>query len=104
MFCQGTHKDPLSLIQEQPWEFVWHLLSPCGLPYPVFLLFCRALVRGIPEYGCMINLQKTMVNFPVETDGLDGAAPHQLPAHCLFPWCGLLLDTRTLEVFCDYSG
>ncbi|XP_051007030.1 telomerase reverse transcriptase [Acomys russatus] len=66
--------------------------------------FLRALVRGIPEYGCMINLQKTMVNFPVETDALGGAAPHQLPAHCLFPWCGLLLDTRTLEVFCDYSG
>nr|XP_021487080.1 telomerase reverse transcriptase [Meriones unguiculatus] len=66
--------------------------------------FLRALVRGIPEYGCMINLQKTMVNFPVETGDLGGAAPHQLPAHCLFPWCGLLLDTQTLEVLCDYSG
>uniref|UniRef100_A0A8I6AEW6 Telomerase reverse transcriptase n=1 Tax=Rattus norvegicus TaxID=10116 RepID=A0A8I6AEW6_RAT len=62
------------------------------------------LVHGVPEYGCMINLQKTVVNFPVETGALGGAAPHQLPAHCLFPWCGLLLDTRTLEVFCDYSG
>ncbi|XP_055453965.1 telomerase reverse transcriptase isoform X3 [Psammomys obesus] len=66
--------------------------------------FLRALVRGIPEYGCMINLQKTMVNFPVETGDLGGAAPPQLPAHCLFPWCGLLLDTQTLEVLCDYSG
>ncbi|KAL1783552.1 telomerase reverse transcriptase [Sigmodon hispidus] len=66
--------------------------------------FLRTLVCGIPEYGCMINLKKTMVNFPVETGSLDGAAPQQLPAHCLFPWCGLLLDTQTLEVFCDYSG
>ncbi|XP_006990067.2 telomerase reverse transcriptase isoform X1 [Peromyscus maniculatus bairdii] len=66
--------------------------------------FLRALVRGIPEYGCMINLQKTMVNFPVDSGTLDGAAPHQLPAHCLFPWCGILLDTQTLEVFYDYSG
>ncbi|XP_036063361.1 telomerase reverse transcriptase isoform X2 [Onychomys torridus] len=66
--------------------------------------FLSTLVRGIPEYGCMINLQKTMVNFPVDSGALDGAAPHQLPAHCLFPWCGLLLDTQTLEVFCDYSG
>ncbi|CAO2592048.1 Telomerase reverse transcriptase [Lemmus lemmus] len=66
--------------------------------------FLRALVHGIPEYGCMINLQKTMVNFPVETGTLDGAAPRQLPACCLFPWCGLLLDTQTLEVFWDYSS
>ncbi|XP_050001755.1 telomerase reverse transcriptase isoform X1 [Alexandromys fortis] len=66
--------------------------------------FLRALVHGIPEYGCTINLQKTMVNFPMETSTLDGAAPHQLPACCLFPWCGLLLDTQTLEVFCDYTS
>ncbi|XP_038179973.1 telomerase reverse transcriptase isoform X2 [Arvicola amphibius] len=66
--------------------------------------FLRALVHGIPEYGCTINLQKTMVNFPMETGTLDGAAPHQLPAHCLFPWCGLLLDTKTLEVFYDYTS
>ncbi|EDL37055.1 telomerase reverse transcriptase isoform 1 [Mus musculus] len=66
--------------------------------------FLSTLVHGVPEYGCMINLQKTVVNFPVEPGTLGGAAPYQLPAHCLFPWCGLLLDTQTLEVFCDYSG
>ncbi|GAB1298361.1 Telomerase reverse transcriptase [Apodemus speciosus] len=66
--------------------------------------FLSTLVHGIPEYGCRINLQKTVVNFPVETGALGGAAPLQLPPHCLFPWCGLLLDTQTLEVFCDYSG
>uniref|UniRef100_A0A8C9UJN0 Telomerase reverse transcriptase n=1 Tax=Spermophilus dauricus TaxID=99837 RepID=A0A8C9UJN0_SPEDA len=56
------------------------------------------------EYGCKINLQKTVVNFPVESEAPSGAAPLQLPAHCLFPWCGLLLDSQTLEVFCDYSS
>ncbi|XP_042551185.1 telomerase reverse transcriptase [Dipodomys spectabilis] len=66
--------------------------------------FLRVLVRGVPEYGCEINVQKTVVNFPLEGVALDGAAPMQLPAHCLFPWCGLLLDTQTLEVFCDYSS
>ncbi|KAM5264430.1 telomerase reverse transcriptase [Ctenodactylus gundi] len=66
--------------------------------------FLRALIQGIPEYGCVINLQKTLVNFPVEDGALGSQAPPQLPAHCLFPWCGLLLDTRTLEVFCDYSS
>lgn len=63
----------------------------------------RALVQGIPEYGCTLNLQKTVVNFPLEDGELGSPAPLQLPAHCLFPWCGLLLDTRTLEVRCDYA-
>ncbi|XP_069348380.1 telomerase reverse transcriptase isoform X1 [Eulemur rufifrons] len=66
--------------------------------------FLRTLVRGVPEYGCVVNLEKTVVNFPVDDDTLGGSAFVQLPAHCLFPWCGLLLDTRTLEVFCDYSS
>ncbi|XP_057397207.1 telomerase reverse transcriptase isoform X1 [Balaenoptera acutorostrata] len=66
--------------------------------------FLRTLVRGVPEYGCLANLQKTVVNFPVEDGGLGGPAPLQLPAHCLFPWCGLLLDTRTLEVRGDHSS
>ncbi|XP_034854683.1 telomerase reverse transcriptase [Mirounga angustirostris] len=66
--------------------------------------FLRTLVRGVPEYGCTANLQKTAVNFPVEDIAPGSAAPLQLPAHSLFPWCGLLLDTRTLEVSCDYSS
>ncbi|KAM7231415.1 hypothetical protein CapIbe_017860 [Capra ibex] len=66
--------------------------------------FLRTLVRGVPEYGCQVNLRKTVVNFPVEPGALGGVAPLQLPAHCLFPWCGLLLDTRTLEVHGDHSS
>lgn len=66
-------------------------------------LCLRTLVRGVPEYGCVANLRKTVVNFPVEDGASGGEGPLQLPAHCLFPWCGLLLDTRTLEVLCDYS-
>lgn len=65
--------------------------------------FLSTLIQGIPEYGCVINPRKTVVNFPLEGGDLDGAAPLQLPAHCLFPWCGLLLDTQTLEVSSDYS-
>lgn len=57
----------------------------------------------MPEYGCLANLRKTAVNFPVEDGARGGPAPLQLPAHYLFPWCGLLLDTRTLEVHCDYA-
>ncbi|XP_056376264.1 telomerase reverse transcriptase isoform X2 [Hyla sarda] len=65
--------------------------------------FLRTLAEGIPEYGCSISLDKTVVNFPVD-DIPECSTVEQLPAHSLFRWCGLLLDTQTLEVFCDYSS
>ncbi|XP_076972917.1 telomerase reverse transcriptase [Tamandua tetradactyla] len=66
--------------------------------------FLRTLAGGVPGYGCVMNSHKTVVNFPVGDEVPGASAFLQLPAHCLFPWCGLLLDTRTLEVRCDYSG
>ncbi|XP_069814636.1 telomerase reverse transcriptase isoform X2 [Dendropsophus ebraccatus] len=65
--------------------------------------FLRTLAEGIPEYGCSISLDKTVVNFPID-DIPECSAVQKLPAHSLFPWCGLLLDTQTLEVLCDYSS
>ncbi|XP_066441060.1 telomerase reverse transcriptase isoform X3 [Eleutherodactylus coqui] len=65
--------------------------------------FLRVLAAGIPEYGCTVRLDKTVVNFAI--DDIPGlSSVQQLPAHSLFRWCGLLLDTQTLEVFCDYSS
>ncbi|CAJ0924753.1 unnamed protein product, partial [Ranitomeya imitator] len=64
--------------------------------------FLRTLAAGIPEYGCSISLDKTVVNFPID-DIPECSTVEQLPSRSLFRWCGLLLDTHTLEVFCDYS-
>ncbi|XP_015280705.1 PREDICTED: telomerase reverse transcriptase-like, partial [Gekko japonicus] len=49
---------------------------------------------------------KTMTNFPLdEAVDIPGCSEFkQLPAHTVFPWCGLLIDTQTLEVYCDYSS
>ncbi|XP_075442467.1 telomerase reverse transcriptase isoform X3 [Ascaphus truei] len=71
-------------------------------------LFCGiqqngTLAEGIPQYGCSISPHKTVVNFPID-DIPECSKAEQLSAHCLFPWCGLLLDTQTLEVYCDYSS
>ncbi|XP_056597856.1 telomerase reverse transcriptase isoform X2 [Triplophysa dalaica] len=64
--------------------------------------FLTTLLAGVPEYGCKINPQKVAVNFPVcEEWERSGVSVFQ--SHCLFPWCGLLLDTHTLDVFKDYS-
>ncbi|CAN2389591.1 telomerase RNA reverse transcriptase activity [Pristimantis euphronides] len=64
--------------------------------------FLRTLVKGVPEYGCSISLEKTVVNFPID-DIPDNSTIKRLPALSVFSWCGLLLDTQTLEVSCDYS-
>ncbi|OWK62961.1 Telomerase reverse transcriptase [Lonchura striata] len=67
----------------------------------VYICF-RTLTTGIPEYGLLINPNKTVVNFPV--DDIPGCSKFkQLPDCRLIPWCGLLLDIKTLEVYCDYS-
>ncbi|NP_001079102.1 telomerase reverse transcriptase [Xenopus laevis] len=65
--------------------------------------FLRTLAEGIPQYGCSISPQKTVVNFPVD-DIPECSEVEQLPSHCLFRWCGLLLDTQTLDVYYDYSS
>ncbi|XP_078284202.1 telomerase reverse transcriptase [Rhinoraja longicauda] len=66
--------------------------------------FLRILATGIPEYGCFISPNKTVVNFPLDVDLPACSAARSLPEHCLFPWCGLLFDTQTLEIYCDYSS
>ncbi|XP_061850682.1 telomerase reverse transcriptase [Colius striatus] len=65
--------------------------------------FLRTLATGIPEYGFLINPNKTVVNFPV--DDIPGCSKFKQLLDCrLIPWCGLLLDVQTLEVYCDYSS
>ncbi|XP_077789520.1 telomerase reverse transcriptase isoform X1 [Podarcis muralis] len=66
--------------------------------------FLRTLAMGVPEYGFVINPGKTVVNFPVDKDIPGCSAFKQLPARTVIPWCGLLIDTQTLEVYCDYSS
>ncbi|KAF5887628.1 telomerase reverse transcriptase, partial [Clarias magur] len=65
--------------------------------------FLKTLMGGVPVYGCVINPQKVAVNFPVR-DELQCTEMTEFPAHCLFPWCGLLIDTCSLHIYNDYSG
>ncbi|KAM4725137.1 telomerase reverse transcriptase isoform 2-T2 [Anableps anableps] len=66
--------------------------------------FLKILLAGVPQYGLVVNPQKVVVNFQVS--GSVGSCPviRVLPPHCLFPWCGLLLDTHSLDVHKDYSS
>ncbi|XP_070777821.1 telomerase reverse transcriptase [Enoplosus armatus] len=66
--------------------------------------FLKMLLAGIPQYGLVVNPQKVVVNFQVS--GSVDCCPgiRVLPPHCLFPWCGLLLDTHSLDIYKDYSS
>ncbi|XP_054620722.1 telomerase reverse transcriptase isoform X2 [Dunckerocampus dactyliophorus] len=66
--------------------------------------FIKVLLTGVPQYGLVSNRQKVVVNFPLWDDMVSCAGIRTLPAHCLFPWCGLLLDTHSLDVHKDYSS
>ncbi|KAJ7991969.1 hypothetical protein DPEC_G00289360 [Dallia pectoralis] len=66
--------------------------------------FLRTLMGGVPQYGCVVNKQKIAVNFPLREGGDCPVGVHLLPSRCLFPWCGLLVDTHTLDVYRDYSS
>ncbi|XP_052325078.1 telomerase reverse transcriptase isoform X2 [Oncorhynchus keta] len=62
------------------------------------------LMAGVPQYGCVVNPQKVAVNFPLGEGGSCPAGVRLLPLHCLFPWCGLLLNTHTLDVHNNYAS
>ncbi|XP_055749231.1 telomerase reverse transcriptase [Salvelinus fontinalis] len=66
--------------------------------------FLKTLMAGVPQYGCVVNPQKVAVNFPLREGVSCPAGVRLLPLRCLFPWCGLLLNTYTLDVYNDYSG
>ncbi|XP_051871692.1 telomerase reverse transcriptase [Pristis pectinata] len=104
--CYGDMENKLfSGIQED--GLMMRLIDDFLLVTPHLLLakkFLRTLAAGIPEYGCFISPHKTVVNFPVDEDLPGCSTARSLPEHCLFPWCGLLFDTQTLEVYCDYSS
>ncbi|KAJ8346585.1 hypothetical protein SKAU_G00279860 [Synaphobranchus kaupii] len=63
--------------------------------------FLKTLQGGVAEYGCFVNPRKVAVNFPL-ADGCPDVQVH--PFRSLFPWCGVLVDPSTLDVYTDYSS
>ena len=58
--------------------------------------FVRVMSAGIHEYNCLVNVDKSLVNFETEE-----RVP--TPDSVWFPWCGMMIHTETLEVRADYS-
>ncbi|KAL8713551.1 MAG: hypothetical protein Q9220_002413 [cf. Caloplaca sp. 1 TL-2023] len=60
--------------------------------------FLQIMHQGIEEYGVRVNPFKSLVNFSVDMNGSNIA---QTATGALFPYCGTLIDTRTLEISKD---
>ncbi|RDD47422.1 Telomerase reverse transcriptase [Trichoplax sp. H2] len=63
--------------------------------------FINKMAKGIPEYGCELNLAKCLVNEKLAV--MNDFQPNLCKNSSYFPWCGLLFNINTLEVLSDYN-
>ncbi|TIB12060.1 hypothetical protein E3P77_01177 [Wallemia ichthyophaga] len=64
--------------------------------------FLQVLRKGFPQYGAHISDHKTLVNFDISFDGVETINRCQRPDD-YFPWCGILVNSKTLDVKADYG-
>jgi telomerase reverse transcriptase len=57
--------------------------------------FLQVMMDGQPAYGISVNPSKSLVNFEVT---VNGAKIPRLLGSTLFPYCGNLIDTHTLDL------
>ncbi|GMG08348.1 unnamed protein product [Aspergillus oryzae] len=62
--------------------------------------FLEVMIKGQPAYGVSVNPAKSLVNFAA---AVDGTHIPRLVDTSLFPYCGSLIDTRTLEIHKDHD-
>lgn len=60
--------------------------------------FLDMMHRGIPDYGITVKPSKSLANIPVRIDAT--TVPHHAD-RSLFPFCGNLINTKTLEISKD---
>jgi len=60
--------------------------------------FVTIMHKGIPRYGVTVNATKSLVNFDLELSGQTVARASDAAG---FPYCGTLIDTRTLDISRD---
>ncbi|KAJ2669343.1 Telomerase reverse transcriptase [Coemansia sp. RSA 1085] len=59
----------------------------------------QRIQRGLRACGCRLNTTKTLVNFGLSLN--DRSLAQTTTA--AFPWCGMLIDMRSLDVMVDYA-
>ncbi|OXV06383.1 hypothetical protein Egran_05849 [Elaphomyces granulatus] len=64
----------------------------------IAMRFLQVMMDGQPEYGISVNPSKSLVNFEATVNGIK--IPRLLDS-VLFPYCGNLIDTHSLELHKD---
>ncbi|BCR95156.1 telomerase reverse transcriptase [Aspergillus luchuensis] len=62
--------------------------------------FLQVMIPGQPAYGVSVNPAKSLVNFAAAVEGIQ--VPRLVDTR-LFPYCGCLIDTRSLEIYKDHE-
>ncbi|KAJ6259859.1 hypothetical protein Dda_5503 [Drechslerella dactyloides] len=62
--------------------------------------FCDAIHKGFPRYGVVVRPEKSLVNFEVTFNGCKIA---RTIGGSGFPYCGTLIDEKSLEIKRDWS-
>ncbi|KAL8950083.1 MAG: hypothetical protein Q9222_003867 [Ikaeria aurantiellina] len=60
--------------------------------------FLQIMHQGIEEFGVQVNPSKSLVNFSID---IHGSNITRTISDALFPYCGTLINTRTLEISKD---
>lgn len=63
--------------------------------------FLNVMHAGIPSYGISVEPEKSLTNFEAHVNGIHIA---RRPKGALFPYCGLMIDTQTLDIRKDKLG
>ncbi|KAL5006466.1 hypothetical protein ScPMuIL_015272 [Solemya velum] len=69
--------------------------------YDRAVCFLNFMLSGIPEFHCYTNPDKSLTNFEFTHKEI-GNIP-TIADDDYFPWCGMVFNTRTLNVSVDYS-
>lgn len=62
--------------------------------------FLEIMYHGVPDYGAFVSPDKCLVNFDAEVDGVQ---INKLEGTPEFPYCGLTINTKSLEIKRDYD-
>lgn len=63
--------------------------------------FLQLMIDGQPDYGVSVNPAKSLVNFEVT---INGTVLPRLQDSIWFPYCGNLINTRTLEIKRNFAA
>lgn len=86
---------------------------------PIASRFLKVMDDGLPEFGCFVASEKRLTNFDIALHASDAVPPLRTRGRCGitfhseklanfsvgilpdFPWCGLIINTETLDVKAD---